>query len=294
MASRFDYKRESLENIVESLQCYKCKAVPGPTEEQKNRYSCLDNSHELCEDCKAACECGSVVGQFPNSTIKQILKDLPMYCPHYKGGCRQIFEKNEDLEGHQIGCIFRAVYCPYLSCKLGKCVFKDITDHINEKHFDFSKENARQFVATFDNTQNYSHVFGMPLFMKDNRLFGGWSRKIIINGQNDFFLFGRVVNSIMYFWVDIFGSPHEAKNYACTLSVNGKNGNKYTYYGDVKPLDEGPLDIIAKQSVFMIGTEIAKNSRDENLEWQMEVTIHALKEEAKDKDDESGVEDESD
>ena len=44
----------------------------------------------------------------------------------------------------------------------------------------------------------------------------------------------------------------------------------------------------------MIGTEIAKNSIDENGGWQMEVTIHALKEEAKDKEEESGVEDESD
>ena len=44
----------------------------------------------------------------------------------------------------------------------------------------------------------------------------------------------------------------------------------------------------------MIGTEIAKNLRDEYEEWEMEVTIHALKEEAKDKGEESGVEDESD
>ena len=296
MASRFDSKRELLKNIVESLQCYKCKAVPGPTEEQKNRYSCLDNSHELCEDCKAACECGSVVGQFPSSTIKQILKDLPMCCQHYKDGCRQIFEKDEDLEGHQIGCIFRAVYCPWVNCKVGKIIFKDIADHSSEEHFDFSRKEAKKLklIATFDKTETYSHVFGMPLFNKKDRLYAGWSRKIVINGQNDFFLVGNVVNNIMHFWVYIFGSPHEAKNYACTLSVNGKNGNKFTYYDYVKPLDEGSADIIAKQSLFMIGTEIAKNSRDENLEWQMEVTIHALKEEAKDKDEESGVEDGSD
>ena len=56
----------------------------------------------------------------------------------------------------------------------------------------------------------------------------------------------------------------------------------------------GPADVINKQSLFMIGPEIAKNSRDENLEFQMEVTIHALKEEAKDKDEESGVEGEAD
>jgi hypothetical protein len=40
----------------------------------------------------------------------------------------------------------------------------------------------------------------------------------------------------MHLWIYIFGSPHEAKNYTCSLSVNGKDGNKYTYYGYVKPL----------------------------------------------------------
>ena len=45
----------------------------------------------------------------------------------------------------------------------------------------------------------------------------------------------------------------------------------------------------------MIGFEFVKNLRiDENLKWPMEVTIHALKEEVKDKNEESGVEDDSD
>jgi hypothetical protein len=168
---------------------------------------------------------------------------------------------------------------------------------MNENHFDFAKEEARKFVATFDKTQTYLHVFKMRLVYahgKEELLFPFWIRKIKVKGQNDFFLVGKVVHNILHFWIYIFGSPHETKNYTCTLSVNGKDGNKYTYYGHVKPLDEGPQDIIEKQSVFMIGTEIAKNLRDGNGEWQIEVTIHALKDEAKDKDEESGVEDDSD
>ena len=43
-----------------------------------------------------------------------------------------------------------------------------------------------------------------------------------------------------------------------------------------------------------IGTEIAKNSSNENEEWAIELTIYALKKEAKDTDEESGVEDDSD
>ena len=91
MASSFEFKRKSLENVIESLLCYKCKAVPGAAEKQKNRYVCLDYSHQLCEECKSECDCGSVVGKRPNPVVHQMLKDLPIYCPHYKTGCREIF-----------------------------------------------------------------------------------------------------------------------------------------------------------------------------------------------------------
>ena len=101
-------------------------------------------------------------------------------------------------------------------------------------------------------------------------------------------------NGILYFWIYILGSRFEAQNYAYTLSVTGKNESKFTFYGHVKPLDEAAKDIIAEKSVFMIGYEFVKNLRDKNSKWPMEVTIHALKEEVKDKDEESGVEDESD
>ena len=49
-------------------------------------------------------------------------------------------------------------------------------------------------------------------------------------------------------------------------------------------IEVGSDDIIAKQPVFTIGTEANENSK-----LPVEVTIHALKEEAKDQDMESGV-----
>ena len=98
----------------------------------------------------------------------------------------------------------------------------------------------------------------------------------------------------MYAWIYIVGSPIAARNYSCTISVTDKSGNKFAFYGQVKPLDEGPNDVIAKQAVFMIGTEVIKNSKDENDKLSIEVTINDLKEEAKDSNDESGVEDDSD
>ena len=57
-------------------------------------------------------------------------------------------------------------------------------------------------------------------------------------------------------------------------------------------MDEAADDIIAKQFAFVIGTEVIKEIRSKDNKVSMGVTIHDLKEEAKDEDVESGVEDE--
>ena len=50
-----------------------------------------------------------------------------------------------------------------------------------------------------------------------------------------------------------------------------------------------PDDIIAKRSVFMFNAEVMPKISDENSKVPIEITIHNLKEEAKDDDEESGV-----
>ena len=93
-------KGEFLEKIIENLQCCKCGAIPTPN--QKNRYNCFDNSHTLCESCKANCKCGSPVGKRPNPIFRKMLEELPgpWFCPHYKTGCREKFVRAEWIDGH--------------------------------------------------------------------------------------------------------------------------------------------------------------------------------------------------
>ena len=57
-------KSKELLRLIPDLQCHNCKSVPGPNENQKNRYSCLNenSSHILCEEHKNKCPCGSKVG----------------------------------------------------------------------------------------------------------------------------------------------------------------------------------------------------------------------------------------
>ena len=92
------------------------------------------------------------------------------------------------------------------------------------------------------------------------------------------------------FWLYFLGSPQEVKNYAYTMSFTTKTGEKVSYYGHVKPLDEERGDIFAKKSVFVLTTDVIKTAVDEQNVFQIEVKIHLLKEEAKDTDMESGVE----
>ena len=73
----------------------------------------------------------------------------------------------------------------------------------------------------------------------------------------------------------------ENKNYAYTLSITGENGGKFSYYNYVKPLDEAVVDIVAKQLVFVIGTEAIKEIRNKDNKLPLEVTIHDLKKEVK-------------
>ena len=61
---------------------------------------------------------------------------------------------------------------------------------------------------------------------------------------------------------------------------------------DVKTLDESADDVITKQFVFVIGTEVIKELRNKENKLSIEVTIHDLKGETKNEDVESGVEDE--
>ena len=103
-----------LENMIESLTCFQCQAIPGKNKDK--RYSCHKNSHQLCETCKSKCKCGSSVMKCPNLIVEKLLQDLPIFCRNYRRNCRQIFHELKDLEEHEKTC--GILYCQN---KIRKC-----------------------------------------------------------------------------------------------------------------------------------------------------------------------------
>ena len=197
-AVRSVFKHEFLENTIESLQCFKCKDVPGFSEKQRNRYSCQNNAHQLCEKCKnlGPCVCGSTVGKSPNPAIQKMLEGMPVYCPHYKQNCREIFAQAEDLNYHQQGCVFRLVNCPHrvilgTECK-EKVLFKNVISHINQQHF------YKDF--TVNNVSN-TYTQQLPLT----------NRPIKIKNGSIFFIVGTYKDDFAYFWIYSLLSPLKAR-----------------------------------------------------------------------------------
>ena len=96
---------------------------------------------------------------------------------------------------------------------------------------------------------------------------------------------------VLQIWVLFFGSTEEARNYSCRISVKSKFGNEFNYTGPVHTIDKNYEEMVTFGSLLGIGIDAVKRSLDEENQFEFEVTIRNLKEEAKDENMESGVSD---
>ena len=104
-----------------NLQCLKCK------DSREIKY------HQLCEKCEPIYECGSLVVKCPNPTTQQIIKDLPIYFPHYKNGCLEMFlQAGWIITRRPTGtCVYfsKSFLLYLLLCNL-KIVFNNVIEHL--------------------------------------------------------------------------------------------------------------------------------------------------------------------
>ena len=131
----FRSKCEALLKIIPDLQCRKCKDVPGPRNNQKHRYFCVE-SHALCHKHRDECRCGYPALGEPSPLVANLLQNFPWMCQNYKYGCREILEAVEDLEHHQEECNYRIVECPCFLCNHSKglVLYRDVVNHLARIH----------------------------------------------------------------------------------------------------------------------------------------------------------------
>ena len=283
-------KREELLQFIPYLQCYKCKNVPGPNGIQKNRYSCIQASHTLCEEHKNGCPCGSFVGNSPSPVIAKLLQNLPWMCQYYMNGCREISMNVEELGHHHGKCIYRPVFCPNIQCQVRNVtvLFKDVIDHLGGVFHTIGPINYQLVVGKALVTKKFTATLGVCQLQNGKY----WNpEKITSSCGAVFFIFGTIDNNTLYSWIAFYGSADEAMKYSYTSSVTSNRGEKFTFSGPVFTIDTGFEAIIASGSLLTIGVDAVTRSLNDEKQLEVVITIRNLKEEAKDDDVESGVSD---
>lgn len=111
----YEWKCQMLKDVIPTLICSGCKAVPGPDLERSKRYQCVNYGHVLCPKCiineKCTNEiCKSKVSKVPSQQGQKLLEILPWFCHNYSSGCREIFDDKEKLRLHQEDCQFHTVH----------------------------------------------------------------------------------------------------------------------------------------------------------------------------------------
>jgi len=106
-----------------------------------------------------------------------------------------------------------------------------------------------------------------------------------------FFTISKVDNNTIYSCIVLMGSTDQSRNYSYTSAVTSNIGEKFVFSGPVPTVDRSVDDIIASGSLLTLGTDVFNRSLNEDKQFEVEITVRNLKEEAKDDDMESGVSD---
>ena len=120
-----------------------------------------------------------------------------------------------------------------------------------------------------------------------------WGPKQFTAFNKTFFDMGIMRNNLIYKWVYVLATPDEAKHFYFHAYVKDNNGeNVETYYRQVRSLVESHEDVIEKENCVVIRVKSAKKFiKPETNQVDFSLKIRSLKEEAKDEDDESGIDD---
>ena len=108
-----------------------------------------------------------------------------------------------------------------------------------------------------------------------------------------FFEVGIKVKSFIYKWIYILALPDEAKNFYFHACVKNENGDDVlTYYDQVHSLVESPMEVMQNENCFIFGVKKAKKFMKTGTTLvDYSLKIRSLKDEAKDEDEESGIDD---
>ena len=275
MAS-FEDLSKTVSEIRNDVVCLVCEVPARPGKRQWHR--CL-NLHQICQDCKEKkekCSCGQPISlKYCKQTEKLLnVEGLKFKCVNTKNGCQEAFAEN-GLKDHEPECIYRQVPCLY--SLFGRCDYKPAFHNVIQ-HFE-SQQCTKEEIPVQDLSK---------IVMEKDLMYR--VSKCTFDNQT-FLICHKFAHKTEYKWVYIIGSPSEAKHYAYTLKLIGKE-TKISFEGKVAAIDEPFGTLLESGKCFGIPRALFRSQFLNAGGWyDYSLEIRNLKEEVKDENYESGISD---
>ena len=294
-----EYKKEIGRSIMrKDYQCSTCKSFPRPENAMSNDKTvhtletvthcsicsnvfCLDCIFHTCSDgLQKKSDMSRSLESAAFSTFEwnlEFRKYLPYFCENAKFGCQENFFNGEELYKHEKYCNYQRVHCVDIECKDEVCLL-DYLEH---------------FKSTHGNSENCSNdkTIHLPIeldILEEVCTF----TKLTVFGKT-FFDVSIMRDDIIYKWIYSLCLPEEAELLFYHAFLTDKNDvNVATVYEQVRSMVESPDSVIEDGYCFILDVQKAKRyAMDGGNKVNFSVQITSLKEEAKDEDEESGIDD---
>ena len=282
-------KQEFNQTFYEQLKCHICEASlrAGKT----HWYRCKQD-HMICQDCREVkdekkCSCTKFIPFKFCKVIEALLNTdkMEFKCENLARGCQETMEK-DDMIFHQTECVYRLVKCPCITCEF-EVPFHELLKHMEKEKctvdFRYRIKNQNYIVkkTTFGKkTKEYQYFHGSRL-----------PERVEIENKT-FFIIGKLKDGSFYHWIYFVGPIHEAKNFSNTVEYFQKESDKiaFSQTSEIFSVDETADSIIENGKCLGAPTKYfcSKVAR-ESGRFDFTYEIRNLKEEAKDENVESGV-----
>ena len=264
----FELKKELYEAIAPGFACNSCKILPreGPLY--------FDNGKIVCSDCKT-----ELLIEIPGT--EKLLQTLPMAaCRYQKNGC-QIIQDRKNISYHEEDCPVRDVECIFGFCQKN-VIASEMANHLKNEH-DFNNEVKFTFKngqkATVLRSKNDAKECKETEWTKSSNMLRYTEGPLEFNGKM-FYLQKEIDSSrsSVLFWLQMYGSKFEAKNYRYSVQLQEKQDlGTLIYKGPVKSLDDSKTKVFESKVGLAISFEVFEKYLDDESGLTFELEIKDLK-----------------
>jgi len=206
--------------------------------------------------------------------VRKVLEQWQLLvCIFYKNGCGEINFKGDLLE-HQKECDFRDIKCPDIAC-LKAIPFTSFTDHMQSRH-----HRSIDIQMDYGTKKKFERSIPTTSTLK----------LISLNGLTFIEMWYNKDNT-MYVWVYLLGDPYEAQRFQYHIHLKKEFGKETTFFGKVKSINEGYEKILNDENTCLTSTLMLKRYLNDKGQLEYTLKIRNLKEEVKDDNCESGIDD---